>query len=140
MISRTIFYKMGFSFQQKMEICKKFIKDEKDLSNEEKISVEKLLIEEVDESTKDFNFRTLRKLIAFVKYDESKAKDLFRATTEVDEDKKIYLEVVKKYDTTKIQIQMFIERTGKSRRTFFRVKKEVGVIVSQKNTFDTGTN
>ena len=36
MISRTIFYRMGFRFSQKLEICKDFVKDDDDLSQNEK--------------------------------------------------------------------------------------------------------
>ncbi len=139
MISRTIFYKMGFSFEQKMRICKTFISEDKELLEKDKKKVLDILCEEVSEATKDFNFRTLRKLIAFVQYDEKKAKILFRATTEVDELKRIYLQVVEKYDVVKNQISVFIEHTGKSRRTFFRIKKEVSVKVPSKKDIGTCT-
>jgi aspartate carbamoyltransferase catalytic subunit len=105
--------------------------------DKDKIKVLEILNTEVNEATRDFNFRTLRKLIAFVQYDENKAKDLFRATTEIDELKQVYLEVIKKSDIVKTQILLFIEMTGRSRRTFFRTKKELSVKVSR--NIDTGT-
>jgi hypothetical protein len=137
MISRTIFYKMSFSFEQKFRICKEFIHEDKTILDKDKIKVLEILNTEVNEATRDFNFRTLRKLIAFVQYDENKAKDLFRATTETDELKQVYLEVIKKSDVVKTQILLFIEMTGRSRRTFFRTKKEISVKVSK--NIDTGT-
>lgn len=139
MISRTIFYKMGFSFEQKMKICKTFVADDEELIKKEKEMVLEILTEEVTEATRDFNFRTLRKLIAFVQYKKTKAKMLFKATTETDETKEVYLDVTSQTSIVKEQIFLFIERTGKSRRTFFRTKKEVGVIVSKKSDVGTDT-
>jgi len=140
MISRTIFYKMGFSFSQKMNVCEDFIKNDETLSLGDKGKVLKILTEEVSEATRDFNFRTLRKLIAFVQYNEEKARMLFRATTEIDELKQVYLQVVKKSDVVKTQILLFIEMTGKSRRTFFRTKKEISVKVPKILDTDTKLN
>jgi len=125
MISRTIFYKMNFSFSEKMRICKEFIESDKGIVQEHKEIVLKILDDEVSEATRDFNFRTLRKLVAFVQYNYVKARMLFKATTEIDELKQVYLEVIEKSYVVKTQIIMFMEKTGKSRATFFRTKKEV---------------
>ena len=140
MISRTIFYKMGFSFLQKIKICKDFIQEDEILEIKDKEKVLEILNNEVSEATRDFNFRTLRKLIAFVQYDENKANILFRVITEVDELKEVYLQVIKKSDVVKTQILLFIEMTGRSRRTFFRTKKEMSVKVSKILDIDTNTN
>jgi len=137
MISRTIFYKMCFSFEQKMKICKGFIHDDKTLTHQNRYDVLEILCEEVNEATRDFNFRTLRKLIAFVQYNKDRARALFQATTEIDELKKVYLEVSRKYDVIKNQVYIFMEKTGKSRRTFFRIKKEISAEVSKKIDIDT---
>ncbi|KKK75182.1 hypothetical protein LCGC14_2876290 [marine sediment metagenome] len=130
---------MNLTFSEKIHICKGFIARE-NLTEIELKQVITILNTKITEATKYFNFRTLRKLIAFVQYDENKARELFRATTEIDEMKQIYLEVVKKSDVVKIQILVFMERTGRSRRTFFRIKKEVSVKVSRKLNADTKTN
>jgi len=140
MISRTIFYKIGFSFDEKMSICKDFIDKDKDLDGLMRVQIKNILDEEVSEATRDFNFRTLRKLIAFMQYDEKKARKLFRATTEVDEIRQIFLEVIKKSTCVKTQTILFMERTGRSRRTFFRIKTEIGVKVSMKTNADTKLN
>ena len=137
MISRTIFYRMGFSFKNKMDICKNFIDEDEDLSKNDKGYVLNLLESEVTEATRDFNFRTLQKLISFVQYDKTKAKELFNATTEVDELKKIYLMVSRKHSVVKTQIDIFMEETGMSRRTFFRIKKEISAEVPKKKDTDT---
>lgn len=123
MISRTIYYEIGFSFKEKIKICKEFIEKDNTINKEDKILVLKILEEEVNEATKDFNFRTLRKLIAFVEYDKKKARNLFKETNETDELKEAYLNVVGRFKQVKSQISLFIELTGRSRATFFRVKK-----------------
>ena len=127
MISRTILYKVSFSFEQKMKICEEFIKEEKDISEEKKKKVLEILKTNVSETTKDFNFRTLRKLIAFVEYNEKKAESLFKETTEVDEIREAYFEVVKLSTIVNTQIKIFSEKTGRGRATFFRVKRSVKV-------------
>ncbi len=139
MISRTIFYKMSFSFEQKMKICKDFLQEDKKITQEHKKDILEILNSEVTEATRDFNFRTLRKLIAFVEYDITKARTLFQATTETDESKQVYLQVIKKSEVVKTQILLFMEKTGKSRRTFFRTKKEMSVKVSKILDIDTNT-
>jgi len=139
MISRTIFYKMGFSFQQKMRVCKDFIHEDKELTDENKTNVLEILNKDVTEATRDFNFRTLRKLIAFVQYDKTKAKVLFQATTEVDELREAYLQVIKQSDVVKTQVSLFIQKTGKSRRSYFRTKKEMSVKVPKILDVDTDT-
>lgn len=130
MISRTMLYKVNFSFGQKIKICETFIDGDTQLTQDEKDRIKIILLTHVSESTKDFNFRTLRKLIAFVQYDISKAEKLFVETTEIDEDREAYLKVIKLATEVKTQIILFMESIGKSRATFFRIKK--GFKVSKK--------
>ena len=126
-LSRVLNYKLNLTFAEKMSICKKFIARE-DLSVENFTEVIKILETKVTEATKDFNFRTLRKLIAFVKYDKEKAERLFEATTETDEYKLAYLRVTKMgFSSVKEQIKHFVEETGTSRSMFFRIKKSFKV-------------
>jgi len=140
LISRTIFYKMGFSFGQKMKICENFVLNDESINFEQKKIVLEIMKQEITEATKDFNFRTLQKLIAFVQYNREKAVGLFKATTEIDELKNAYLEAVRRSGIVKEQVEFFIENTGMSRRTFFRVKKEMSDRVPQKLAIDTGIN
>lgn len=139
LISRTIYHKLNFTFDEKMNICKDFVYKNKTISDNQKKNVMDILEKGVSEATRDFNFRTLSRLIAFVKYDKDKASDLFKQTTEVDELKQIYLEVIKKHSEVKHQIPLFIEMSGRSRRTYFRVKKEISVKVSSNNDMTPDT-
>jgi len=122
-ISRTIAYEVKFSFKQKMSICKRFLNNDTFLSETQKITIWAMLRVNVRESTRDFNFRTLKKLTAFVLYDKDKAEELFNATTEIDELKETYLKVSSLGLSVKEQIALFVEKTGKSRRTYFNIKK-----------------
>jgi hypothetical protein len=128
MLSRMILYRMKLTFEEKIEICKRFILEEK-LEKQIENKVLNILETKVTEATRDFNFRTLRKLIAFAIYDIKKAESLFEATTEIDEDKQAYLRVSKMGLKVSEQVIEFIQTTGRSRRTFFRIKSD---IVSQK--------
>ena len=56
LISRTISYKIDFSFKQKMKMCRDFIEKDKDVKNKKKVI--KLLENNITLATKDFNFRT----------------------------------------------------------------------------------
>jgi len=127
MISRTMLYKVNFSFGQKIKICEAFIDEDKKLTLEQKDRIKFILLTNITEATKDFNFRTLRKLIAFVQYNQLKAEKLFVETTEIDEDKSAYLQVIKLTTEVKTQIVLFSELTGKSRATFFRIKRSFKV-------------
>ena len=123
MISRTIPYKISFNFKQKMKICKKFIEKDNSIKNKKKVI--ELLENNITLATKDFNFRTLKKIIAFVEYDEKKSDELLKATTETDEVKDAYIRAVRTEDKVKSQIILFTELCGRGRRTFFRVKKSI---------------
>lgn len=126
-LSRVLNYKIALSFDEKIRICKSFLEREK-LTDSQLKKINYILDNKVSEATKDFNFRTLRKLIAFVKYDECKAEKLFEATTEIDEFRFAYLRVSKiNFDSVKEQIKAFIEETGSSRSMFFRIKKSFKV-------------
>jgi DNA polymerase III delta prime subunit len=132
MISRTIPFELTFSYKDKLRICEVFLNHNDTLNSRQKAEVLKLLKEKTSEATKDFNFRTLKKAIAYIKYDRSKAESLFCATVEEDELKKVYLESKGMGDTITDQCRYFMRNTGMSRRTYFRVKKELSAKVSSK--------
>lgn len=144
MLSRTINYEFRLTYTQKMDLCKEFIIQEK-MSEAEKIKVISILEQNTSIATKDFNFRTFKKAVAFVKSSRGNAELLFRVTTKDDELKKAYLQS-RKEETVKQQVRVFSDLTGCSRATFFRVKKkmmvEINSLESQslnKKRFETET-
>ena len=56
MISRTIFYKMFFSFEQKMKICKGFIHDDKTLTHENRYNILEIVLEIIALVEASFSF------------------------------------------------------------------------------------
>ena len=122
MLSRTLNYEYSLSYREKMSACVQFVAKEESLSKDDQLRVIHLLQRNTSESTKDFNFRTLRKAIALIKYDRDKAETLFKATTQTDELKEAYYKV-KGLLFVKYQVQEFCRITGASRRTFFTTKK-----------------
>ena len=75
--------------------------------------------------------------MSFVKYDKGKAEHLFKITTETDEAKELVLKLMNSKKTVKQQIEEFIELTGKSRMTFFRIKKSIKVSSDRGMILDT---
>lgn len=124
LLSRCINYELCFSYQEKLNICNHFVENNIDLTQPERLLIMDILYLHTYEFTHNFNFRTLQKLISFVKYDVFKTESLFCATVETDEDKKVFILALGKFPIIQDQVSYFLENTGKSRRTFFRLKKQ----------------
>jgi hypothetical protein len=124
-LSRVIHYEVYFSYQQKIEILKQILAGRDDVQQEEKELVMRIIEEQTSFATRNLNIRTLEKLISFVKYDSEKAPVLFQETTSVDEEEEVIAELIKADATIEEQTGIFFKLTGKSRRTFFRIKKRV---------------
>jgi hypothetical protein len=123
LISRTIYKEINLTLEEKLNLCYEFLK-QKDLNENEKKEIKRLLKEYINLSIEDFNFRTFDKLINFVKYDITKAEFLFKEILETDEEIKIFLESLVNKQVSK-QVKYFCEHTGKSRATFYRIKKKL---------------
>jgi hypothetical protein len=73
----------------------------------------------------DFNFRLLDRLITFVRYDTTEAEQLFMNTLSVDDDNKLVWSLLTQDITIDEQIQQFTAKTGKSRTTFYKIRKRI---------------
>lgn len=124
-LSRVIHYEVYFSYQQKMEILKQILTGRDDVKRQEKELVLKIIEDKTSFATRNLNIRTLEKLISFVKYDQDKATCLFEETISTDEEEEAIAELIKTEMTIEEQTGIFYKLTGKSRRTFFRIKKRV---------------
>lgn len=129
LLSRTISYEFNLNYETKYNICCDLVMQNKELTDLQKSEIIHILEKNTNEATKDFNFRTLKKAISFVKYNPEVAETLFKETTTEDELKSTYLSLDKN-NTVKLQCKKFCDLTGKSRATFFRVKKQLEVLVS----------
>lgn len=125
LLSRTIHYEVEFSHPQKKKIIKMIVKSRKDLTKEQKEKTLDIIEKETSVVTKNFSIRTMEKLIAYIKYGQEKAADLFRKTTQTDEVKEAVLELMKSDLNIERQADGFHRTTGRSRSTFFRIKKRL---------------
>ena len=126
MLSRTINHELRFKYREKLRVITRFVELNSSLNNQEREAVIKLLKENTNEATVDFNFRTMKKAIAFIKGNQREARMLFRATTDQDDTVEAYIRAEKEFpDNTSAQIDRFVELTSKKRRTFFYIKKKV---------------
>jgi hypothetical protein len=130
--SRTAYHEIILTYDKKIEIMNKIIDEHKKLNTTGKDVVKYWLAEMTSECTKNFNLRTMEKLIAFYNYNRKYVKDdrnlykkLFKATIETDEHKLLVKQLMEKKWLVKHQAKVFSERTGLSRTTYFRIKKEL---------------
>ena len=114
---------MNLNYMEKLEISKNILLNSELTAEQSELAI-KILQENTNLATQDFNLRTLRKLMAYVSYDEQKATDLFQSTTKIDEAKHAYLTALKQSGVINAQYEIFKSLTGLSRRSFFRVKKQ----------------
>lgn len=123
LMSRLPHYVLRFSFDEIIEISNKIIQSS-DLSDTAKQVAFDYVNNEVKESD-FFNFRELNRLIAFLRYDSEKGLEMYKASRNIDDELKIVCELVNSGLSVDDQIKSFNEQTGKSRRTYFRLKKRL---------------
>ena len=139
LLSRTVHYELLFSRQQILAIIKHILYSKSEVSKAQKDRVWEIINKETTEATNSMNIRTMEKLIAFVRYNPEKALDLFRHTTTENDDEALILKFMNANLSTEKQAERFFNETGKSRRTFFRIKKRLSAKVSSKNDVTNGT-
>ena len=121
-LSRVLFYELRFDYKDRIkliyEICKyKGIP----------LEIAEFIEKHTDETTKEefLNLRTPIKFYEIYKNNKENWKTLCLEQLKFDENLKIVFELLQKDITEKARVQEFIERTGKSRRTYFRYKKKL---------------
>ena len=95
------------------------------LSIKEKNKCISILKNETSVITEDVNFRLLNKIISFVKIEFNNSVTLFNSTICKNEDKELINKLMLEFNTIELQAKKFMDLTGKSRRTFFRLKKQM---------------
>lgn len=133
--SRCFYYFLDFNYQDKIkliyEVCKLY-----------KIPLE--IADFISRNTtpaNSFNFRTVFKLNELRKVNINAWQSLGLIQLEEDENKQILWDILEDrfLSNTKDKIKDFTEKTGLSRSTFFRYKKELSLKVSTKSAFETET-
>jgi len=138
-ITRTHYYRIELTYKEKMDIIKRILDTEDfyqlagvSLSKDDRERLKFDLENNTSLVTKYFNFRTMVKMAMYYSYGKeyhSNQKDLHirlhNATTEIDEDKELILSLIKKKLSVPQQVSQFSLITGKSRASYFRVKKKL---------------
>ena len=124
LMSRMLYYKLQYTHEELIQISNDIIENDETLDNTQKQTVKKILYNTITPAH-DYNIRLLERLKTFVKYDDEKAEQLFKNTITVDEDYKIILKLNNTEYKKEDQAKEYTRRTGKSRITFFRKRKEM---------------
>ena len=124
LLSRAIKYEVNFSHKVKLEIIKKVLDKRDGIDDSQRQLCYEIITKNTTEATRNFNLRTMERLISFLKYKPEKAEALFKETLEVDENKEAYLAAVKSSKVVNEQVAKFIELSGKCRKTFYNIKKK----------------
>jgi len=128
LISRGIYRKVNFTFKEILDIAKSIIKfHHKNLKEKEVKEILNFIKENADVTTINFNFRTINKIVDFYKFDKQNWRELALEEIPKDEELVIIIKLMRKNIPVSIQIKQFIEETGKSRATYFRLKKKLKV-------------
>jgi len=144
--SRALFYEINFSYQDTMKVIYGIAKQPyKDLTDEERLEVANYLKEATDETTDDLNFRTVIKAfdikVYCKKFKVENWKDLVTDLVRKDEILAVAKQLMMSKLTVGQQINQFYDLTGRSRRTYFRLKKKLeSAIVPPKKDVALGTN
>ena len=101
------------------------MKQRKDLTGNQKSIAKELIKKHTSLSTKDLNIRTFEKLLAIIKYKPNKADYLFSEIIEVNEDKEAVWRLIQSQKPVSEQVADFVNERGRSRRYFFKLKKEL---------------
>jgi len=125
-VDRVLYYKIKFSYYEKMKIIKELVnKDYKNSTQEDRQLVFDYLKKNTSKSTENLNFRLFFKLIDVYLFDKENfkklSKNLIRTNKEID----ILYEVLDKSNSIKEAQVSWCEETGKHRATFYRLKKQV---------------
>ena len=123
LLSRGIFFRLEYSFEELIIIVNKIL---------EKKELEKQVLKQVLEIIKDnicevsgFNFRQLEQLIEMVKFNPSKAEELFCHSFRQDEDLILVSKLMKLSISVREQAEKFKEETGFSTRKYYRIKSQI---------------
>lgn len=129
LFSRLIVKEVNLTYSQILNISNDILKlNHSELSDEEIKEVVEFIENNTSQATRDFNFRTIEKIISFYKYNREVWKELALEILENDEELEIIRRLMVKYpDNVMKQFVDFQKITGKSRATFFRKKKSLKV-------------
>jgi len=128
-IDRVLYHELKFNYFERIHILAELSKlPYKDLKQQERDYIFDYIKQNTDLSTTNLNFRLLFKLYEMYLYDKSKFDMLANIVISKDIEKELVIQVLKDSNSIKEAQVKWCEETGKSRRTFFRLKKQVSKI------------
>lgn len=128
LLSRAINFNLTFKHSEVLSICFEILK-QRDLTDEQVKVIKDVLENEIEAST-TFNLRLFDRLISMVKFDMDNAKELFLLSLKDDEDVVLVYGLMKRKElSVKQQYYLFNSKTGKSRRTFYRIKGKIKEVI-----------
>lgn len=124
--SRTLFYDLDFTYEERLGIMAEIAKKDYDgMSLEERTMVLDWLVDHTEPETKELNLRTLFKCFELYKFNQNEWQDMAAELFDVDDEMAKVRELVRKYDESKKMVEEYKEATGKTRRTFYNKKKKL---------------
>jgi hypothetical protein len=129
--TRALYHKLDFSFEDIKKIIMAIAKSSKNnLTEDERVKVANHIIDTADVSVKELNLRTLIKGFSIYEYAKkvgSEWKELLGGLLEVDDEKALVLRLHKECPTAEAESKMWVAETGRSARTYYRLKKSMGL-------------
>jgi len=137
LMDRCFYYELDFTYEQRVKLLKAVAEQGLGLNikQEKREQVAQWLHEISAPETQDFNLRTLEEALRIYKFQQSKGEqmsfedfeELVKPLIEVDDQLYEMRDIIvnEDYTSTKERVQEFRDRTGDSRRTFFRVRDEL---------------
>uniref|UniRef100_A0A6M3LPM2 Uncharacterized protein n=1 Tax=viral metagenome TaxID=1070528 RepID=A0A6M3LPM2_9ZZZZ len=142
-LSRVLLCRLEFSYATKKQILLEIAKSPyKDLSIEERNNIVETIFKHSDETTIEFNLRTLIKAYDLYLYSQKSlpifeilAKELLTK----DDDLTLIKQLMSSDHPVSYQITEYKNQTGKSRASFFRSKKKIEQSLKVSNLIDVGS-
>jgi hypothetical protein len=137
LMDRCFYYELDFSYEQRVKLVQSVAEQGVGLGvpKEERVKVADWLHDITNPEVRDFNIRTLEEALRIYKFKSTEDNDVDQAEFEslveplIEVDRKLYVVrdiiVNQTHDSVSDQVQEFKDRTGESRRTFYRVRDEL---------------
>jgi len=123
LLGRAIHRKIRFTLKEKLNFVEQIIKFQYNLDDEIIKEILSFLKERVDETTKNFSFRSVLKIVEFYKHNKDIWKELADEELEKDEEL-IFIKSIMSYSTI-YRNKKWVDETGKTIRTLQRKIKQI---------------
>lgn len=125
-LDRVLYHELRFNYYERLQILAELVKlPYKDLKAQERDYIFDFIKQNTSIATTNINFRLLFKLYGMYLYDKDKFEFLAKQVISRDIEKELVIQVLKDSNSVKEAQVKWCEETGKSRATFWRIKKKV---------------